>query len=417
MSAVKEAGVAKASSPGRQVGQVLLWALRQPRTEGMPVIAPTTAGLLVERAAQHGVAGLLHQALQERGALGALGGLGPSFLDGLTRLRVSAAARHLLASADTRTLAGVLEPAAIPWVVMKGPVLAALGYGDASLRWSCDIDVLVEPREFSRAIDLLVSAGATLLDLNWELQLALWRSEATLRLPLGTTLDLHWHPVNDARARAGTRLETEALLSRRRMVSSLDGALLPALDPVDNLITVALHASLSGGHRLVWAKDLERLCLRDEPDWDEVARRALAGKVGPPVGVMLQRAQRLLGASVPSRLLGRLVGESPLAQLFRLGERLASPSTLGEGSHTGKAFMCSLRGTPAASAAALARTWGLQAVASAERAQKRCSEQGLPVNPLRQPAADSRSRGAYLEAVGDHRNEALRRRLLRRLGR
>lgn len=423
MSSLTEPGTALAATAGssRQVGEILLWALREPVTAGeAPPLPPEVAEPLVHAAVRHGVAGLLHEALRKCGLLDELG----PWKEDLTRWRFRAAAQQLLASADLRTVSLALGSAGIPWVVMKGPVIAALGYGDPTLRWSCDLDILVSPKDFGKAIDELVARGTTLLDLNWGLQLSLWRAEASLRLPLGTMLDLHWHPVNDARARMATTLETVDLLGRRRFIVSRDGATLPAFDAVDDLITVALHASLSGGHRLIWAKDLERLCREDPPDWDEVLRRAHTAKVGPPVGIMLLRARRLLRASAPADVAAALVGTQPIAGLFTLGERLASPVALGRGSHTGIAFMCSLRGTPAASVDALARTWGRQLLAAARRAPylfggpKRGLQRAPRINnPLRWPSEGTRAQCSYLEAVADYRNVALRRRLLRKLPR
>ena len=179
----------------RRVGELLLWALREPLgAADMPPLTEAIAEPLLQAALQHGIAAQLHEALLQAGELDRLG---RPVREGLTRLRLSTTAQHLLVSADLSVVARALDTAGIAWAVMKGPALAALGYADPTLRWFSDLDVLVGPRDFGAAIDALAANGTTLLDLNWELQLSLWRSEASLRLPAGTMLDLHWHPVND----------------------------------------------------------------------------------------------------------------------------------------------------------------------------------------------------------------------------
>ena len=191
------------------------------------------------------------------------------------------------------------------------------------------------------------------------------------------------------------------------------------MDPVDNLALVALHASMSGGNRLVWAKDLERLSRRDTPDWDDLVRRARAAHIGPPVGLMLQRSVRLLGAQVPEGTVKLLVGTQPWTRLLVLWERLATPLSMARGRHTGVALMSSLRGTLMESTHALVRTVGRHVFstlreAAAKAAGRRRKVEAPPANPLRQPVASASAREVYLIAINDHRKRTPARRWQRR---
>jgi len=386
------------------VGELLLWALREPLSaDDMPPLRPSIAPRLIEAAARHGVSALLHDALATAGALGHLG---RSQHEVLSRQRAHVAAQHLRVSTDLAALARALDAAGIAWAVMKGPAVAALGYQFPTARWFADLDVLVGASDFGRAIDVLCEEGACLVDVNWDLQLEMQRSEATLALAFGTALDLHWHPVNDRAARATTRLDVAAVLSRRRLIAASTVTDLPVLGPTDNMLLVALHAAVSGGHRLTWMKDLECLCLRDPPDWDLLVRRASAAQVGLPVGLMLRRAARLLGAKVPPNALSSLVGDRPWARLAARGERLATPVSLGRCSRTGMGIVSSLRGSPAASAAALAKTQ-CQHLTSTVLAQRDRVERdngkdcmAAPArNPLWSPAGGPASRARYLATI------------------
>jgi hypothetical protein len=366
----------------------------------LPDLGEPQSDDLVRLATTHGVAALAHDALIRSG-------LAPKLAlparDRLAKLRLEATAQHLLTSADLGRLATTLDATGAVWAVMKGPALAYLGYGDPTLRWSGDLDVLVRPSQFGTALDALVEAGATLLDLNWSLQLDMMRAEASLRLPLGTLLDLHWHPVNDARARSTTRFDIDTILDRRRLVPNDARLPLMCLGQVDNMTLVALHASLSGGHRLVWAKDIERLARRDPPDWKELAEVAAREHVALPVGVMLRRAARLLGADIPSGTLRSLLGGRDQTAVWSAGERFATPRALGGCMRSGKAFVSSLRASPWQTAMAMvanARSHVLGDSGLRHRVQAQVTRDDLnPSNPLHRAQGGEQAKRDYLAAI------------------
>jgi putative nucleotidyltransferase-like protein len=388
----------------REVGELLLWALREPEMCGeMPPLRPDVDTALVNAAAEHGVVGLLDARLRQCGALDALGAPARDFLQ---RWRVDITAQHLRAHRELQALAAALAASGIRWVVIKGPAVAALGYDDPALRLFVDVDVLVNSEDFVKVIDLLCENGAVLLDVNWEAQLKLDRAEAELLLPFQTPLDLHWHPVNNGRARGTTDFDVGAILSRKRSLSvGSAGAELPVPDATDNIILVALHGSLSGGHKLTWLKDLERLSFSDPPDWALLVGQAGAAGVGPPVGLMLQRSVRLLGAAVPAVTIKGLLGRRPWADALTAAERLATPTSLGRFAHTGMTIMSSVRGSPKATVASFlgvvlrhARARVQEVTGSAfSRNPAPTTEPGG--NPLRLASSDPAARSAYLDAI------------------
>ena len=379
-----------------------------PARESMPELQPAAGAMLVGAALRHGVAGVLHDALARSGALEELE---PRASQDLASLRAEYAAQYLRVTSELSTLALTLDRAGIPWAVMKGPAVAVLGYATPNLRWSVDLDVLVHASQLGPAIDVITDAGATLLDVNWDLQLQLVRSEVSIALPYGTLLDLHWHPVNDKSARANTRLNVAAILSRRRP-ATIAGAPRPVLDPADNMVLVALHGALSGGHRLTWAKDLESLARHDPPDWELLVQRAKTARVNLPVGLMLRRAVRLLAAPVPPHVVVALLGGRPESGLLGWSERLATPESLATGTGTGRLVMSSLRSTWQESLKTMARaaegrlTVTLQAK-GATLSHGRQRGGSAPVvssavgNPLRTPAGGSIARARYLAAIGE----------------
>jgi hypothetical protein len=154
-----------------------------------------------------------------------------------------------------------------------------------------DLDLLVDRRRFGTALDALVGAGSRMVDRNWPLVRDQVRAELTIQLPFGTGLDLHWDLVNDAPLRREFTFPTEELLERASVVS-VGSTEAPVLDPVDTLLHLGYHTTLSGGYRLLWLMDMASAC-GDELDWGVVYARARAYGVELPLRLALDRAARL----------------------------------------------------------------------------------------------------------------------------
>ena len=112
------------------------------------------------------------------------------------------------------------------------------------------------------------------------------------------SIDLHWDLFYSQRDRA-VRSPSEELIARSRMVDAA-GLRLPTFDAPDTLITLAGHAARSGGHRLLWLKDIERTIAVDRPDFDEVVRRSRYG-CAPPVGIILRAPSPSSAPRCPTR--------------------------------------------------------------------------------------------------------------------
>ena len=190
------------------------------------------------------------------------------------------------------------------WVLLKGAGLARV-YPRPDLRYSVDIDALVPPAAFEAVIELLVSDGWQLLDVNWPLLADLVPGEQRLRSPNGTLLDLHWSLFNDRSVRRAFRFDTDDLLARA-------GARL-LLAPVDQLIHTGVHAALAGGNRLCWLVDLDRLSRAEPPDWDQVVVTARTARAGSALALALGRTAAVLDTDLPAGLLRSLAGSGQFA--------------------------------------------------------------------------------------------------------
>ena len=258
----------------------------EPGSAGASTWSTSDQNRIAALAAQHLVAPAVHVALQP-------------FLEGTVAGRTLSSAYHrnalrqLRCIADLARLAELLDEQGVAWAVLKGPALADVYYPRPELRSYADLDVLVEPARFGDVIRSLEAADAHLVDVNWELIRDSRRGELSLRLWNGTELDLHWHPITEARVRRRFPVTTRELLdgSRRHDVGGVD---VPILGRADGLSYVASHAVLAGADRLRWYVDVAMILDRDGPpttqDWDRSRRLGFAAATA----VMLDRVARVL---------------------------------------------------------------------------------------------------------------------------
>lgn len=320
------------------IGTFLLWALHHDRSRPAPEVPDEIGVPLAHAALAHKVGPSVSSAIREAGL-----DANPMLEHAMALSKTVATAQYLQVLADLPVLSRAMDRAGSPWALMKGPVIAHLGYGDPSLRGYVDLDVLVPVREMAAVVQALCAGGATIRPTNWDWSIRTAQSEIGMILPNGTHLDLHWHPVNNAKARRGLHFEVDRALARVRPLTMGPSAQAPVFDPADNLLTVAVHDAWSGGHLLGWSKDIERLTTADAPDWDELMDRARAAKVRLPVALMLRRSTRLLGAPVPDSVARRLVrGHVWSVPVLRL-EQLATPLSLGRQRVTAQGVIASAR--------------------------------------------------------------------------
>ena len=234
---------------------------------------------------------------------------------------LAARARQLsTAKAITAMLAG----AGIDTAILKGPSIAGTVYPRPDMRHGVDLDLLVRPGDLNPILDLLAGNGYDLLDTNWPLIADLVPGELRVRAPNSTMIDLHWHLLQQPDLRREFSLPTDDLLDRARPFG--DGRLF-GLDPVAQLVHVALHATLSGANRLLWMVDIDRLARAGGTDWPEVIAYAKRSRTGLPVAVALAGTRARLGTPVPTATLRELAGGRAWLTLDRL-VRAGSPLRL-----------------------------------------------------------------------------------------
>lgn len=351
---------------------------------------------LVEAAGFHRIGGYVARLLQRAGRDDA------RLLVKLRDQQFDAAARHLLVLRALSEVQAAFGGAGLDWLVVKGPVLAERAHGGADLREYTDVDLVVPGGQLRRALTVCAEAGWPTLDRNWPLLRRELLGEVHVGLGYGLHADLHWHLLYTPARRAVFTLPMGELFARRVRVAvgQLDDV--PTLDPTDALVYTALHAALSGGERLLWLKDLERLVAAREFTWGEVVARAHAWHAGLPVGVLLDKARSLVGADVPPKVIRELAPTRTWRSLARGARFLAPPARrTGGGSVDRLVTRASRRDLPS-SLAALARNAGSWARGSGRGLERSAGGQVSGPESAFYPAGDERDRDAFLDAVARH---------------
>jgi hypothetical protein len=252
-----------------------------------------------------------------------LGSLGAGAVPGPVRLRWQALAqavrlRNLRLTADLLSLAELFRREGVAFAALKGPVLATTLYGDLGRRTFVDLDILVSPRDFARAREVLVARRFEpdpAVPPSWEAWYARRFCErAFRRVRPDALVDLHWRLMPPGYSFAPA---TDDLL--RRVVSvSVGPATVPALGPEDTLFYLCLHGAKHNWDGLRWLCDLaEHVRAYPATDWDRLLGWAARAGALRLVRVSLHLAHAVLGAPLPADVRATWRGDHGVAGLAR----------------------------------------------------------------------------------------------------
>ena len=352
------------------------------------------ASRLAEAASFHGVEVFVHRQLGEGGVLP-----GP-VADALREdfFRVVMTRQQVLT--DLRAVAAALDGAGVEFLVVKGPSLAEILYGDPLLRPYQDLDLVVPAEQLPEAVAALEANDHRMLDANWDLLLELRPGEVHMSGPAGTVIDLHWHLLNSADHRERFAIDMKSLFARS-IPASVGDVTVRTLEPVDRLVFVALHACVSGGDRLIWLNDVAA-CAREPLEWPDVSDRADVWHVRDALSLMLHRAERVVGADPAHPLAPH--ARSPLVRLDALANQVAPvENTLGKRSTA--RLLARAAGDDTSSSAVelgrLVRAWMRRGAPRDEfnRIERDPANTSSPLHPSGGEAV----RAEFLAAVASHR--------------
>jgi len=236
-----------------------------------------------------------------------------------TRVRLQEGLAHLAAGSLARLVAlkhvvSRCRDQRLTCIPLRGPALSLRLYGDATLRPSGDLDVLVRKAELPELRRLLEDEGFRFVDRRPGFAEAFCSTlEGYRTKPFHLVVEPHWSlaypPFHE-------RLEMEAVFARC-VPGSLEDQPALSLSDSDLLLHLCLHLIHRGGSApLLWAYDVDRL-IRAMPQpgaWERFITTSCEAGVGVLVASALGKVRSAFATPLPEGLLQRLRCEPSGAQ-------------------------------------------------------------------------------------------------------
>jgi putative nucleotidyltransferase-like protein len=223
---------------------------------------------LLDLAEEHGVQGVLANRLEEVSFAGV-----PA--DAREKLQSRMRAQHLFTLAMTAELFGILQAfsvAHLQSVLVKGPVISLLAYGDPAVRSYVDLDLLVRHSDIQSASQRMLELGFRADIPESAIRAGKIPGEYLFRRP-GTHRIIELHTEETFRYYPKP-MPIEALFSNSRKVL-LDGREVPALSLEDEFVLNCIHGAKHFWESLMWVSDVAAIVDKHpELDWQKAQRAA-----------------------------------------------------------------------------------------------------------------------------------------------
>jgi hypothetical protein len=267
--------------------------------------------VLFELGEEHGVLGLLASRLH----LSAFPGVPSASREKLySRMR----AQHLFTLSMTAELFRILQDfsaCGIEAVLVKGPLVSLLAFGDPAIRSYVDLDLLVRHKD-------ILAAARRMIDLGFDPDIPvsvieagkipgeyLFKRPGTLHIvELHTEKTFRYYP---------RPMPLEILLARQQRVL-LEGREIPVLSIEDEFVLNAIHGAKHFWERLMWVADIAAIVARHpEIDWQRVRQSAADVGAGRMLRVALQLAETLLEVPLPRPMTEEVRADKTALRLCR----------------------------------------------------------------------------------------------------
>src|SRR5208282_291677 len=272
-------------------------------------IAPLlAAGLnwdgLLDLANEHSMQGVLANRLEELAFAGV-----PA--EPREKLQNRMRAQHLFTLSMTAELFRILQVFSemrIESVLVKGPLISLLAYGDPAVRCYVDLDLIVRHRDILPATQHMLALGFDADVPERAIQAGKVPGEYLFKRP-GTQRLVELHTGRTFRYYPRS-MRVEDLYARQRRVP-LDGRNVPALSLEDELVLNCIHGAKHFWERLIWVADVTALAARHpEMDWQKVRQAAKDVGAERMLRVALQLGVSVFGVQPPQEMAAELAPDA-----------------------------------------------------------------------------------------------------------
>lgn len=225
------------------------------------------------------------------------------------------ALRHLRRMADLKRIDAALHSADVPYLLLKGPVLAATVYDDPATRTMTDLDFLVREPHFPRALSTLAGLGYIVPEEFSGVTMQAGDAPPLFNGQPGSPV-IELHAMLDSAPDDPNIVETA--WSAARMVELGHGLRVPALAPGEFFAHVVTHVSrhhrFEGELRSLLDVALLLHSTHAELDWASLKAEWTRRRIVPWIELTLSLAHILLGAPLPKAF----AGAAPSPEALRL---------------------------------------------------------------------------------------------------
>lgn len=206
-------------------------------------------------------------------------------------------------------------------IPLKGPQLAIQIYGDLALREFSDLDILVPASQVIDAKRMLQNLGYRLsFEMNRAQEHDFLKASHHFNLTSpdsGVTVELHWRLSPRIRL---SILDSDSLFDRAKKIDFLGKDVL-TISAEDMVLYLCEHGTGHCWDNLGLINDIARLIHVGKINWDEVLQRAIEGDRLRSVSCGIILANRLLGASVPEKVMEEMQSDPIAGFLVKQGCR------------------------------------------------------------------------------------------------
>jgi hypothetical protein len=233
----------------------------------------------------------------------------------LKAVLLGAAQRNLFLTAEMIRVSSRLHAEGLLAVPYKGPLLAALAYGDFSLRQFTDLDFAILQRDIHKAQAILLGEGYQasfgevgpqegVRPTHSEYQYI--RPEGRVIVELQTETTLRYYP---------RPLDFEAM-GRRLIPISVGGGQAFTFSAEDTLLLLSVHGAKHFWERLLWIADIAELAqAKCGVDWDKAFAGSEEYQAGRMLRLALYVAHIMFEAPLPDDVIKRVERDSAVRKL------------------------------------------------------------------------------------------------------
>jgi hypothetical protein len=238
-------------------------------------------------------------------------------MERLRSLHFTNSARNFFYIRELEAVLSQMKSRGIPALAFKGPALAAQLYGDAGLRSSSDIDVLVHRRDVRKAAESLLALGY-----RPELPLSGARAafylfthnELTMMSDGWAPLEIQWDLVP---WHYGCQLDLSGAFSRTCTVQA-GNAVFPTLPLEELLLALTVHGTKHLWEKLLWLCDVAWLVsVAKDLDWDRIVSASSAAGCRRMLFLGLQLGRDLFNVVLPDAINRAIESEKGLEGLVK----------------------------------------------------------------------------------------------------